>query len=199
MKIIFAALLFSAASAMPANSRIGRSLIESARVLKQNEVDTTWMVNYTVHFDKCHAVTQVYGSNGQQGGNNKNNNNQATRVFTQYMAEFSVCPVSSSCKSGCSNGGKYIIDLGYFAQSYVEGKQEANKVACQTAAQNCAYDDVTVCYANAGLEFCNNENNNNNNKNNFNIQDYMQCQALENKNNQNNNNNNNGNYYAYTQ
>jgi hypothetical protein len=197
MKVIVAALLVATASAIPLNSRLGASLIENARALKQNEVDTTWMVNYTVHFDKCHAVNNVYSMNGQQGNNNKNNNNnnQASQIFTQYMAEFSVCPSSSTCKAGCTGGANYIIDLGYFAQSYVEAKKEFDKSACETVKANCVYEDVSVCYAEAGL-FCEQEQQGGN----MNIQEFMQCQALENRNNQGNNNKDeNGNYYDFTQ
>jgi hypothetical protein len=205
MKIIItlaALLLLPMASANALDGKT--SLVESARWLKENEVDTTWMVNYTVHFDKCHSIVQVAGEGG--GGGNRNNG-ASSRVFTQYLAEFSVCPKGSSCSSSCKKGGKYLVNLGDFAEAYVEGKYEANKAACETVKANCAYDDDSGeanCYAAAGLT-CeegqgNNNNNNKNGNNNFKLNEYMQCKAMENKNN-NNNNNNNGNDYNnyYTQ
>ena len=157
------------------------SLVETARWLKENQVDTTWMVNYTLHFNKCHSVVQV-GGEGNRNNNNRNNNNgqMSAAVYTQYIAEFSVCPqtssgsygygTSSSCGSNCRKGGTYLVNLGDFAEQYIQGHQEEG-----------------------------NENNNNNNNNNFKVNEYMQCKAMENKNNNNNNNNNNYDNNYFTQ
>ena len=194
MKVVFSVLFVAVTSAFTIDSRLGHSLLQNARELNNNNnnnrgnknQDLIWMTNYTVHFDKCHSIIQT-----QDG----------SQMYTQHVAEFSLCPLNA-CKSGCRNGGKYVVDMKDFVQSYIETKEESEKEACKTARQNCGETqdgNQDSCYTNAGLQYCNGGGG----QQDFNVDKYLQCQALENKNNNNknnnnkNNNNNNNAYNSY--
>jgi hypothetical protein len=182
MKVFCAATLLTMASAMTVKARLRQQLTASARWLKDKsqEEDLSWMANYTMHFDKCHALPQV------------STNSDESPIYTQYLAEFSLCPNTTNCKSGCRKGGKYIVDMGEFVRPYLETRKEIEKAACKAARENCSStsdsDVLAQCYADAGLENCDQ----NNGQQDFNIDKYMECKEMDNKNGNKNGNKNNG-------
>eukprot|EP00546_Thalassionema_frauenfeldii_P016918 CAMPEP_0178900716 /NCGR_PEP_ID=MMETSP0786-20121207/3620_1 /TAXON_ID=186022 /ORGANISM="Thalassionema frauenfeldii, Strain CCMP 1798" /LENGTH=281 /DNA_ID=CAMNT_0020571735 /DNA_START=514 /DNA_END=1359 /DNA_ORIENTATION=+ len=96
-----------------------------------------------------------------------------------------------------------------FTRMYMEYKKEAKEQACEQVRQNCYNDDDNLCFYQAGMDDCienQNEGNNNNNDNNReeDIDRYLECQELDMGNNKNNGNNkynyyNNGGGYIYRQ
>jgi len=79
-----------------------------------------------------------------------------------------------------------------FVDAYIDSKLTAQQYNCEAVRENCncenANDDQAceaTCYANAGLDYCEDENNNNNNNNNgnngvqFNLQEAVECRELD--------------------
>lgn len=187
------------------NAKMAEKLLSKARRLNNNgEVDTSWVPDYSLKFQKCHSLVQVAGEGG--GGGEGAENGQ---IYTQNLIEFALCP-SSSCSTGlgCSSGAKYIVNMREFVEVYMEFKQEELEQQCEYVAGNCncqyANDDeacANQCLIDAGLEACIEVEGEEND-----MERYRECEALEqgdNNNNANynynynngNNNNNNYNYY----
>jgi hypothetical protein len=144
--------LLASVEAFSSSSPLGRKLLSKARQLNNNqEVDMSWIPNYSIRFEKCHSLVQVAGE-----GNGNGNNQQGGIIYTQQLAEFSLCP-SDSCTTGtssCKNGAKYIVNLREFAQLYLQYKQDELDYACETIRQNCNNDDQDACYSAAGMDQC---------------------------------------------
>lgn len=128
MKFSLLSLLSLVAAAngdISATSDLGQSLLSSARRLNNdnNEADFTWMTNYSLKFQGCHADTSL------QAGDND------AYIQTVKMAHFRLCP-TNSCQtwlgSGCSSGyGDYVVDLQTFAKSYVQSQRRTREYECQ--------------------------------------------------------------------
>jgi len=219
MKLAVAPLLLgsaAASSAIHANSRVGKNLLNRARRLDGGNGEMTWAVNYSLKFEKCAATTDYY-SYGNQDNQNQNN---ANGLYEQRLVHFKLCP-TDSCSSGCKEGADYVIDMNEFVQSYLEHQQEAQEQECERVANNCycenANDDEACeaqCYVNAGIyEQCveqDNQNNNGEQEEEFELEQALECANLDidedamqyykynqnggnNNYNYNNNNNNNNN------
>jgi len=122
---------------------------------------------------------------------------------------YKLCP-TGSCDT-CSGGADYVIDMGLFVEAFIESKLEAQEYNCEQVKENCYYDDEYQCYAQAGLDYCmdnDNENNNQNGQVEFQLEDAAECGELEvddealqyyyyQQGGNNNNNNNNQQNYNY--
>lgn len=180
---IFSALLVSVAADIPANSVLGKNLLSKARNVQNGnyyEPNDSWMVNYSIKFNKCHtvhSVQEVAGGGGEgEGGGEQGNSNLG--YGTSKVVNFQLCP-SSSCSS-CSGGAEYVVDMRDFVETYTGAVEEMQQSECQAVEQNCDCqyyegDDqacLTKCYKSAGLSYC---GDNQEDGNAFNVAEYMEC------------------------
>ncbi len=166
-----------------ANSKLGGKIMSKARRLDANNQQVgAWVANYSLVFQQC-AVSDEYFA--FEGGNNDKNNWQGQQQ--QKLVHFKLCP-SSNCKS-CSNGADYVVPMVDFVEMYFQAKMNAQEYNCEVTKNNCycenANDDQACesqCYANAGLDYCEDNNQNNNNNNNqayeFDIDKAGRCEKM---------------------
>jgi len=177
-----------------ASSRLGSKILNKARMLDNAEEDNTWMVDYSLKFNKCYTIDS-YGGEGadrEEGG---------SPVSAQHIVHFWLCP-SGSCKggsSGCSGGAEYILEMREFIEAFNEAQEEQRDYNCENVRENCDCDNYygddekceANCYAQAGLDYCEEDDDGNN----FDVDEYVECREAEFGNNNNNNNNYNNNAY----
>ena len=186
LSLAFLSVLLTAVSAFETNSASGAKLMAKSRYLGGNQnqnIDYSWVQNYSIRFQKCAAVTQF---------NTLNNNGQYPALNKANVAIFKLCP-TKDCSAKCT-GGEYIVSTGDFANYYTDNLMTYRQYNCETIRENCVCDDgsddntcQSKCYTNQNATYCINMQNNN-----FNIQNYMECGKIKFQNNNNNNNNNNG-------
>lgn len=161
-----------------ADSKLGNKILSHARQLDDND-NFVWIAGYSIKFQKCATSEEYYG--GYFGGEEDNDNqNGFNGMYKQRLVHFKLCP-SDDCQS-CTNGADYVIDMKLFVETYIESKLDAQEYNCEMVRENCYYDDETMCYYNAGLDYCeDNDNNNNNNQNGyeFELEDAVECQEAE--------------------
>lgn len=107
-------------------SDVGRNLLSKARRLDDGsgyynnnfyeEVDKTFMMNYSLKFQGCHHV--------QQWNPYSDEDEDAVRIMTQRLVRFRLCP-SDSCSNdqsqGCNAGyGDYVVEMDTFLEAYIE-------------------------------------------------------------------------------
>jgi hypothetical protein len=129
------------------NSQLGKSLLNKARRLNNNgddDVDTSWMSNYSMKFQGCHNIQQW---------NMDAEDDYDVRIKTARMARFRLCP-SNSCKKNNSNGcgkgyGDYVVDVDTYVSAYVEAQRRQDEYECQLYMYNHCYcqdsDDMELC------------------------------------------------------
>lgn len=117
----------------------------------------TWMSDYSIIYQNCFQ--------------------------TNDWLTFSLCPGDSSCKTGCSGGADYLVDIHVFLEAYLQAKVDSKAYACMAAQEKCGQagtDDDAACYEAAGLEGCNdNDEGGNNNNNAFDIEEFTSCRAFD--------------------
>lgn len=173
------------------NSQIGQHIMHHARSLEGNqEVDFTWVANYSIKFQGCHAVPSW---------NEEADGEEDVKVATKRLVRFRLCP-SSSCDdtkaAGCSSGyGDYVIDLNIFVQAWAEAKEAYYEWECEQAEANsgCEYaDDRDSCmynyFVSNNMYNCMEQEENEQ----FQLNEYLECGEYA-----GNNNNGNNNGYAY--
>jgi len=179
-----------------ATSKMGGRLLSKARRLEGGKDDITWIAGYSLKFQKCVTSHDYYGGyfggegNGGEDGNNnnqQNNRNGYNGMYQQRLVHFKLCP-SSSCSS-CEGGADYVIDMNEYVNAYIESKMEAMEYNCERVRESCycenANDDEACeayCYAQAGLDYCgeqNQENQNGEQAYEFNLQEAVECRRLE--------------------
>ncbi|KAG7338959.1 hypothetical protein IV203_016235 [Nitzschia inconspicua] len=176
---------------IPADSKIGRKLMEKARFLEgNNQVNAEdWLYGFSIRYDSCASLIQIR----EEGGNNDEG-----LLYTQNMVKFTLCPGSSDGCSGCGSGAAtYVVNMNDFVDAYTEMKLEAQEYACEMIREYCycenANDDQVCenqCYTDAGMDVCIEYEGGDE----FEIQRYLECAEMEGGNGNNNNNNQNG-YY----
>jgi len=166
-----------------ADSKIGQKLMANARKLENadEEVDFTWVANYSLKFQGCHHVSQW---------NDEANGEDDVRIQTKRLVRFRLCP-TDSCSlenaGGCDSGyGDYVIDMDLFLQAYWENKQQFEEWNCEYYANNvcdcenadneeyCEYD----CYMDNGLDYCVDKNpyaDDEEDKEEFEVDKYLEC------------------------
>lgn len=172
---------------IPATSRLGSRILSQARQL-DGEDNMSWVAGYSIKFEKCATSDEYYGGyfGGEEGGNDRQNFNG---MYKQRLVHFKLCP-TGYCGSSCANGADYVVDMGLFVQTYLQSKMEAQEYDCEMVRENCncenANDDEACeqqCYANAGLDYCEDNRNENNNNGQqqmeFNLEDAAECRKLE--------------------
>lgn len=109
----------------------------------------SWMSGYSLKYENCFANDGV--------------------------ATFRLCPEDDSCKSGCSGGASYSVDFLFFVDAFTEAQLGAREYACEMTRENCDDDDEDTCYANAGLDYCID----NDDEDEFDIQEYLECAQFD--------------------
>jgi len=177
-------------SSLKANSRMGKKILSQARKLEQDdeEVDLSWVVDYSIKFQGCHHITQW---NGDADGD------EDVRIATKRLVRFRLCPTAScdgSSSSGCSSGyGEYIIDMNTYLMAYMEDKEELEEWTCENYENNiCACDDddgrddgwdedecLNDCYYKYGLDYCVEEEEDDAAGEAFELEEYIECGNFE--------------------
>jgi len=169
-------------AAIPATSKLGSRILSASRKLDNND-DFTWVAGYSIQFVKCATSDDYYGGyfGGEENGGGDNNNRQYYNgMYKQRLVHYKLCP-TGYCDT-CENGADYVIDMNVFVEAFIESKLDAQEYNCEMARENCYYDDEYQCYAQAGLDYCmDNENNNNNQngQNQFQLEEAVECRELE--------------------
>lgn len=164
---------------------MGKTLLSQARRLENadQEIDLTWLVDYSIKFQGCHHITQWNAD--ADGG-------EDVRIATKRLIRFRLCP-SASCDSasagGCDSGyGDYIIDMNMYLEAYLMDLEEIHEWNCEYYGMkvcDCDDDDgkddgfdeencLNNCYATYGLDYCVEEENDDDAEE-FELQEYMEC------------------------
>jgi hypothetical protein len=198
-----------AAMTIPADSALGQEVMAASSPVAtdgsnrqlDNDYYNTWMVNYSLVFDKCYNLPYL----GEEGGQNENGgwDSPATK---QMVITYKLCD-STACGSSCK-GGEYMVLAEEFVQYYLTAQMEAQEATCELASETCEYkceygtvyndnlssyywsDDqycMNQCYENVGLNYCKEAVDGEQEE--LDPLDYMECAEVE-------NNANGGNYYG---
>jgi len=108
------------------NSKLGGKVMSQARQLDEDEVDFSWVENYSIKFQGCHHISQW---------NQDADDEEDVRIATKRLVRFRLCP-SDECSlqnaGGCSSGyGEYVIDMNIFLESYIESIEQYNEAKCE--------------------------------------------------------------------
>jgi len=171
---------------IPVESKSGMSILSKARKLNnnENEEDLSWMVGYSIKFDSCHTIRNVYGVEGAREAESSLGN--------QELVKFKLCP-TDRCSVSCYNSAEYVIEMREFLESFTEAKQDMEERACETAKETCetycddfdddANDDeycLNQCLNSAGMEQCvENNGDDDNEEEEFDMQEYAECKEIE--------------------
>jgi len=141
-------------SDIPAESKIGKSLLGKARRL-DGEEDMSWMSNYSIKFHSCHTIDAYQAERGGQ------EEGQGSPFADQHLVQFQLCP-TASC--GSSNGcGDYVVAMADFLLSFREFAEEEKEQECEAAMEACEYYSCNVdddeacenqCLASKGYDYC---------------------------------------------
>jgi len=142
------------ASDIPAESKIGKSLLGKARRL-DGEEDMSWMSSYSIKFHSCHTIDAYQAEReGQEEG-------QGSPFADQHLVQFQLCPTAScSSSKGC---GDYVVAMADFLLSFREFADEEKEQVCEAAKEACEYyacndDDEDACenqcLASKGYDYC---------------------------------------------
>lgn len=183
-----------------ADSSLGMNLLSKARALEEDEeIDFTWVSNFSIKFQGCHHVSQW---------NEDADDEEDVRIETKRLIRFRLCP-SNECStdkaSGCdSEYGDYIIDMNTFLEMYYQALEDYNEYRCEYTAQvlcDCEdgddkgddFDEEICeweCYVQYGIEdTCDAKNpysDDEEEEEEFDLADYVECQQAEFENNNNN-------------
>ena len=207
MKFTIAAVLSTlAGSAVAMKGPKAAELVSQARRLNDQEVDYSWVNDFSIKYQGCHHIVQW---------NQEANGQDDVRIYTKRLVRFRLCPAdtcSADLAGGCQSGyGDYIVDMDTYLEMYWNAKEEDDEISCQWLLNDvCECDEnddqdycLWDCAAAYGREDCieggnpNNENGEEQEEQ-INYQEFMECKQIEANNNQNQNNqNNNGEEVAY--
>jgi len=141
------------ANQLSSTSELGSRLLASSRRLDGND-NFAWIAGYSLVFEKCATSDEYYGGNfGGEGNNNNNDQNNFNGMYQQRLVHYKLCP-TDDCSNSCSGGAEYVIDMGLFVEAFIESKMDAQEYNCEQVRENCYYDDEYQCYAEAGLDYC---------------------------------------------
>ncbi len=127
-------LLLPQSNGIRASSLMGRSLLQHARALDQNnnEVDYDFIGQYSIKFQGCHHVSQW---------NADVDDEDDVRIKTKRLVRFRLCPYdscSSDKSAGCtSKYGDYVVDMNTFVAYYLQSIQEDFDNICADIKTDC--------------------------------------------------------------
>jgi hypothetical protein len=156
---------------IPGDSKIGRKLMEKARLLEQNQNDGSWLAGFSIKYDSCASLVQVRAE-----GDNKDGDGM---LYTQNLVKFTACPGSSDGCAGCGSGAAtYVVNMMDFLDAYTEMKLEEQEYACEMIREYCYCDNANddqvcenQCYTDAGMDVCIDYEGGDD----FEIQRYLEC------------------------
>jgi len=189
---------FDSLNNVKADSPLGLSLLSKARRLEEDdEIDFTWVSNFSIKFQGCHHISQW---------NDEADGEEDVRIETKRLIRFRLCPTnecSPDKAGGCdSDYGDYVIDMNTFLESYYEALENYNQYRCEYTSQVlcdcedgddkgddfdgelCEYD----CYVEYGIEdICADRNpyeeEEEEKEEEFNVAEYVECQQAKFENN----------------
>jgi len=160
---VFASAMEQEMASIPANSKTGINLLSKAhRQLADDdadaELDMTWVVDYSIVFQGCHAIRQ-WNADGEDEDD--------VRLENKNLVRFRLCP-TDTCNSnnggGCSAGyGDYIVAMADYLEMFLEMKEEAREQACNTYIESgdCVCNDdgdeetcYNTCFSDEGMSEC---------------------------------------------
>jgi len=161
---------------IPATSKLGSRILSFSRQLDGND-NFSWIAGYSIRFEKCATSEEYYG--GYFGGEDNGDRNNYNGMYAQRLVHYKLCP-TGLCDT-CSGGADYVIDMGLFVEAFIESKLDAQEYNCEQVRENCYYDDEYQCYAQAGLDYCMDDENENNQDGQmeFNLEEAAECRELE--------------------
>lgn len=138
---------------IPADSKIGRKLMEKARRVEQNGQDAEFLGGFSIKYDSCASLIQIR----EEGGNEDEG-----LLYTQNLVKFTLCPGNEGTCDGCGSGAAtYVVNMMDFVDAYTERKLEEQEYACEMIREYCYcdnYNDDQVCenqcYVSAGMDVC---------------------------------------------
>mgnify|MGYP005847765569 CR=1 FL=1 len=153
-----------------ANSKLGKRLLSKARALNEDR-DWTWVANYSIKYRGCSSLVQIRGEEGGDGDGD-------SRLYTQNLVKFSLCPSDSSCGK-CKGGADYVVNMMEFVDAWTESKMNALEQKCENIRENCYcnnnYNDDEACenqcYQDAEMTECMEYEGDDE----FEIQRYLEC------------------------
>jgi hypothetical protein len=205
MKFLLSFLTFGLASAsqmvekldsLSVESPLGAKLMSKARRLDNaDEIDFSWVSDFSIKFQGCHHVSQWNGD-----ANNDGNDGEEFKIQTKRLVRFRLCPTdscSTSSGGGCTSGyGDYIIDMNLFLESYYDAAEEANQYRCEYLASQCDCEnddgkgddfDAEICeyecyVSNNVVDICSDNNpytDDEADNEKFDLADYVECSQAE--------------------
>ena len=160
------------AASMRADSKVGKALLSSAKVLEEptsrrldqwynyqngqqngnQERDASFLASYYIKYEGC-SSTVTYDQEGNGGDENP--------LVMSNLVKFSLCP--NGCSDNCSGGGVYVVGMEEFIMAYNEMKMDEQEYNCEVRRQQCEYnqncqqDDQyceRMCFQEAGMDEC---------------------------------------------
>jgi hypothetical protein len=181
------------ASALSLKSAAGKHLMSKARRLgnnnnnNKNNYDWSWMSDYSIQFDSCHT-TLNFRAQGNSG------DADAAPTESERLVLFKLCPTKNNCSNNCKGGAEYLVELKEFVEAYMNSQKSQKEYNCAKVKNKCSCENddsinddnvcLSKCYANAGLNYCEN-----NEEQEFEVDRYLECRNPQGNNNKNNNNN----------
>jgi hypothetical protein len=181
----FLTLSSTAAASLSVQSAAGRSILQNARSLNNNQdVNFDFIADYSIKFQGCHHVSQW---------NSDANEENDVRIKTKRLVRFRLCP-SNSCQSersaGCTTKfGDYVVDLNTFVAAYLNNLANEMDDLCNDTMYACKNecnggndeDCMTACYEDYGMSACLNEDGGDaqNNDGGFDVTNYAECAQFQ--------------------
>jgi len=169
-----------------AKSELGQKILANARKLENgDEVDFTWVADYSIKFQGCHHISQW---------NEEADDEEDVRIATKRLVRFRLCPTETCTlqnAGGCNSGyGDYVLDMNVFLEAYVESVNQYNEARCEYLENTCGCGDdgdngdycLYDCYVAHGMEeICadynpyNGDNGDNQQEDDFDLAEYTEC------------------------
>jgi len=195
LQAVAAKRIINRSTEIGAKSKLGQHLLAHARALNteeeegrslQNDVDYSFVADYSIKFQGCHHVQQW---------NEYADDEDDVRVKTKRLVRFRLCEsdsCSNSNSAGCtSKFGDYVVDMNTFVAAYLEAMEEEQEEICQEAAYDCQADCdgnddaagcMSACYDAYDVSFCNDlyaDDDQQENGNDFDPSEYSACAQFD--------------------
>jgi len=117
----------AASSELTTKNEFGKEILAYARRLEEDEVDYSWMGDYSIKFQGCHRIKTWNGDA---------EDDDDVRIENTRLARFRLCPTgkcSQRTRSGCNkNYGDYIIDVYRYVSAYSQAQRKQDEYDCQS-------------------------------------------------------------------
>lgn len=166
-------LLLTTVNALSTSSKAGSRILSKARRLDNDDgYDFSWVTNYSIKFQSCHNTLSF-----RADGNSADGEDEPTEI--QRLVLFKLCP-TDKCSS-CKGGAEYLVEMREFVEAYYESQMTQQEYNCEKVQDNCDCENrdddagcLTQCYADAGLDYCEEEENDDE----FEVDKYLECEDV---------------------